>query len=732
MSSISVILLALAVSFTDCITPEYNILVVIPDVGEALEASVENGDGILSGAEFAERRLHQLHLPFTLNVRKLVTDCRLESSQPSLVRLARELLTDNDAGSLTVAVVGFFCKRTLHELELIGVGRQDRLGLVQISVNTLLPVSVDNSRRPHFFQVFPSSLAYAEALSQFMEHVGWTRVGIAFTEQQKSYHFEIFQQVIGYLKEKGPERDIQVFKVTNDIGALREKRIVQAIESIHVSGVKIINVFLPPLEIALLLCGAYDYGLRWPDYGWIIFESKLWDVTDLPSCNTEAIEGVIHFQTVLRAIEAQNISSQETFQNIYTKGIYDSILSISIVLNKTYPQVQEFLAGASSAISKVRAQKTVSYIMGQTLMQSNYTTVSTSEVDIAAFQSIAGNVGRIFTFNINKSTPSGGSIPGDKINRVYSHLPLPLEVFLTLCMNVCLLTAILNFVLYVYYRKAPEIKASSFRLSMMLHLGSLGMLIGGQIYISGSSTVVTESFKVCPILNWLIYLSGDIILATLLVKLLRVQYIFNHYGKVNKKLCGDATLLLLIACIVAGKAALLTLWMSLDMVRITDFEIYHPETKPPHYEVQQHCQSHYLTLWLSVLLSYTAILGFVLGFVAFRARKIKRKDFNDTKKINMSITLSFSSIAILLPMWWIFRASGNKDASTTLLVLLYMILPISYQICHFCPKTFPPLIRSICSYVHRHTESHPQLRGFLFKGLVIFNGGAQVKAELNH
>ena len=727
MATTSVLLLALVVSFTDCITPEYNILVVIPDVGEALETSVENGDGILAGAELAERRLHQLHLPFTLNVRKLVTDCRLESSQPSLVRLARELLTDNDAGSLTVAVVGFFCKRTLHELELIGVGRQDRLGLVQISVNTLLPVSVDNSRRPHFFQVFPSSLAYAEALSQFMEHVGWTRVGIAFTEQQKSYHFEIFQQVIGYLKEKGPERDIQVFKVTNDIGALREKRIVQAIESIHTSGVKIINVFLPPLETALLLCGAYDYGLRWPDYGWIVFESKLWDVTDLPSCNTEAIEGVIHFQTVLRAIEAQSLSTQKDFQNIlqniYTKAVYDSILSISISLNKTYPQVQEFLVSAGSAISKVRAQKTVSYIMGQTLMQSNYTLVSTSEVDIAAFQNIIG-----ITFNLN-NTPSGGFIPGDKINRVYSYLPLPLEVFLTLCTTVCLLLAILNFVLYVYYRKAPEIKASSLRLSMMLHLGSLGMLIGGQIHISSSAH---ESFNTCVTTIWLIYLSGDVILATLLVKLLRVQYIFSHHGKISMKLCGDATLLLFIACIVAGKAALLALWTSLDMVIITDFEIYHPETKPPHYEVQQRCRCRYFTLWLSVLLSYTAILGFVLGFVAFRGRKIKHKDFNDTKKINMGITISFSSIAVLVPIWWIVRASGDIDASNTLLALLYMILPISYQICHFCPKTFPPLIRSIWSYIHRHTESHPQLRGFLFKGLFLFNGGAQVKAELNH
>ena len=729
MSSITMIVLALVVSFTDCITPEYNILVVIPGVGEALEASVENGDGILAGAELAERRLHQLHLPFTLNVRKLVTDCRLESSQPSLVRLARELLTENDARSLTVAVVGFFCKRTLHELELIGVGRQDRLGLVQIPVNTLLPVSLDNSRRPHFFQVFPSSLAYAEALSQFMEHVGWTRVGIAFTEQQKSYHFEIFQQVIGYLKEKGPERDIEVFKVTNDIGALREKRIVQAIESIHISGVKIINVFLPPLETALLLCGAYDYGLRWPDYGWIVFESKLSDVTDLPSCNTKTIEGVIHFKTVLRAIEAQSLSTQKNFQNIHTKGIYDSILSISIALNKTYPQIQEFLAGAGSAISKVRAQKTVSYIMGQTLMQSNYTPVSASEVGVAAFQNF---IGKSFTININKSIPSGGSIPGDKINRVYSHLPLPLELFLTLCMTVCLLMAILNFVLYVYYRKAPEIKASSFRLSMMLHLGSLGMIISGLIYVSARSTFATDSFKVCAILNWLVYPSGDIILATLLVKLLRVQYIFNHYGKLNMKLCGDATLLLLIACIVAGKAALLALWTSLDILRNTEFEIYHPETKPPHYEVRQRCWCRYYTLWLSVLLSYTAILGFVLGFVAFRGRKIKRKDFNDTKKINMNITVSFTSIAVLLPIWWIVRASGDMDASTTLLALLYMILPMSCQICHFCPKTLPPLIRSICSYVHRHTKNHPQLRGFLFKGLFLFNGGAQVKAELNH
>ena len=290
-----------------------------------------------------------------------------------------------------------------------------------------------------------------------------------------------------------------------------------------------------------------------------------------------------------------------------------------------------------------------------------------------------------------------------------------IEGLLTTCMAICFVIAVVNLALYVHYRNTPEIKASSFRLSMVIHVSSIILMTGGQFYISISAVAIDKSFDkvACTLLNWLIYPWGDIILATLLVKISRIQYIFSHsHGKINTKLCSDTTLLLVIAFIFGGKVLILSLWTSLDVFTNTDIEIYHPETKPPYYEVEQHCLSRYYFLWLCASLGYTTTLGAVLGCAAFRARKIRHKDFNDTKKINMTVVVCFVSVGIVVPMWWTFRAVGNTNASTTLLALLYTILPMSCQACLFLPKTIPPLMRSIsASHVLKGSGGHfPQVK----------------------
>ena len=263
---------------------EYDVLVVVQDVDGM------NGDEVFMAAEVAERRLREMKLPFTLNVKKLRTNCSLESPASILVRLIREL-TENHHDRLTVAVVGFLCKRMLQELELVGVGGGERLGLVQISVNTFLPVT-GGSSRPYYYQMFPSSQAYAEALTQLMQHVGWTRHGIAFTEHQNSFYFEDSHQVIRALKDRGFGPTMKLFKVTDDIHTQRESNIRRAIGSIHASGVRVLYVILPPLEAALLICRAYDYGLRWPDYAWIVLDVSLRNITSfVGNCNSNALEG---------------------------------------------------------------------------------------------------------------------------------------------------------------------------------------------------------------------------------------------------------------------------------------------------------------------------------------------------------------------------------------------------------------------------------------------------------
>ena len=720
-------------------SPAYEVLVIVPHTDKhGSQSSLQDGD-ILEGVNLAEQSLSGLNLPFNLSIKQLRVSC-VSADITSLVQLVRELTT-NEA-RLTVAILGFFCKKTLDYLELIGVGSRDRLGLVGIAINAFLPAPVGSSR-PLYYQMLPSSLTYAEALSQFTEWSGWTRVGVAFTQNQNGYHFEVSQQVVRFLREKQSKLSVETFKVTDDFGghiqiiskvdgdseAHIKHDIMQAIRSIHISGVKIVYVILPRRETIMLICTAYDYGLRWPDYGWVVLNKSLGDISRHTNCDSSALQGIISFQVSLDQEQIDHMQEHTYVSGysfgIYAKAVYDSILATAFSLNLTFPQVSRFLAGESPH-SKITAQRTISHKIGKTLESTSYQGAlgnisfarsgALSEANIDVHQIINGKRLKIgtYTTRTNKAhyAMSTASLPSDKLKRKYSRLPMPLEAFLTTCMAICVLIAIVNLVLYICYRNAPEIKASSFRLSMVIHLCSFSMMVGGQLYITANSVIIDKSFKAeCTLQNWLIFPWGDMILATLLVKMSRIHYIFKRRGKINLKLCSDTTLLVIIVVIVTGKVVIILLWDTLDLLTNTDVDIYHPEVKPPYYEVERHCLSHRYFLWLGTSLGYTATLGAVLGCVVFRVRRIKHKDFNDTKKINTTVLVSFIATGVVVPMWWTFRASGDTNASSSLLALLFMILPMSCQVCLFWPKTIPPLVRSVCSHniIKKCTGSKPQL-----------------------
>ena len=714
--------------------PEYDILVIVPDDDEKAEAGAVNGDEILRSALLAEQRLHQEKLPFTLNVKTLRTDCRLYSPV-TLVRLAGDL-TAVHGDRLTVAVVGFYCKKTLQELELIGVGSRDRLGLVQISVNTFLPETVGSSR-PYYYQMFPSSLAYAEALSHFMNHVGWTRHGIAFTEHQNSFYFEDSQKVIRALKDRGFGPTMKLFKVTDNIRTRREANIIRAVKSIHASGVKVLYVILPPLEAALLICGAYDYGLKWPDYAWIFLDISLRNITSLvANCHPQTVEGIISLHTVVTDDDrhSKNGHHFETpsviqHQNIYARALYDAILATTISLNLTFSQVQMFMARENTSLhsqfSKLRAQRAVSHMIGQTMdvvvfpgARKNRLSLNRAGLmdatNIAIFQTV-GKTERVvghydqLSRSLSFDNLTSLVVPSDKLPREYKLLPLPVRATLTVCLGMCALLSLANVVLYLCYCKEPEVKASSVGLSMLVHLSCFLFLLGTANELREHLTLVVPPEKKCIVRIWTVYPASDLILSTILVKMCRIYHIFKDFAKI-KKMYTDKMLLLVIALIVLVKLCLLACWTALDPYRIVETEIYHSETIPHHYEVVRVCQSHYYYLWAAGVLGYTSILAGLLVYVAFKARKIHRQNFKDTKKINIALSVILTSVAVILPMWWVFRREENVIGMKVLPALLFLIIAACCQVCFLCPKTFPPFRRSLRRLVNGLTHQHQRRR----------------------
>ena len=599
-----------------------------------------------------------------------------------------------------------------------------------------------------YYQMLPSTLAYAEALAQFMTHVGWTRMAFAFNENQNSYHFEMSEQVIRTLTDKGfgPFVTVRLTDVN------REHSLINAIRLIKTSGIKVVYVLLPPLETTLLICHAYKHGLRWPEYGWIVPDISLEDLPSLnttSSCDQNAVQGIISFQKTnggssSSALAARSYSdsvlprskstevADSLKPNIYANALHDSIQATIFALNQTFPAVQEYLATQMSdsytQYSNFINQKRVSQIISQALANISFpgnlgaisfNTEHKTETQIAICQTINRTYQSIALYNPRENTTyfennCTSYIPSENLSRVYTLLPLPVEAVLMSVLVACALLTLLNMTLYIIYRKTPEMKASSVAISMIVYLGCYVIYIGCGIDIleNGIQMRVVEHDAVCMVVVWTIYPCSDIILATLLVKVCRIYHIFNHFGKISK-FCLDRNLLILIVFIVLGKLVILSLWTALDRFRIIDIETYHPESKPPYYEVSQQCYSHYSVVWITITLAYTGTIGSILAFVSFKTRKIKRNNFKDTKKINAVIFTCFMAVATVTPLWWILRMTGNITMSKVIVALLYLLIPMSCQVYLFCPKTMPPLKRSVCKYVFKqdhHEQSNTQER----------------------
>ena len=713
---------------------DFNVLVMVPSV-DATSSSTETqsppkqswqkSEELLAAVELARHSLSQLCLPFNLSLTELRTDCTSAD-----LRIVRELTAADR--TITVAVIGYFCKRLSHLLKITSPGR---LGLVQIALNT--HSEADYKTNYLYHEMLPSTRVYAEALTQFMTHVGWTRIAVAFTQTQNSYYFEMAEQVIRRLQDKGFE-PFAVEISADELAVHREHILMTAIREIHTSGAKIIYVLRPPVETTQLICRAYDYGLRWPDYGWIVPDVSLEDVLSLNSsgnCDPNAVKGIFSIHMTNEA----NLSEVETMtynncpeeyaesatlevlpSNIYASAIYDSILATALSLNQTFDEVQEYLAGQSSnsytQSYKLEVQKRVSQMIGQHFIDVSFVgtlgevTLNRSEVitetRIVIYQNNGdGSLKKLAEYNPHTNTTnfenySTSRIPSDTLSRVYILIPLPLGAVLMTGIVLFSLLTLLNMILYIYYRNSPEMKATSVKLSMIIYLSSFAMYFGVCIDVYWSITVkVADHVRdiACVLVAWPVFLGGSTILATLLVKICRVHRIFqNLFEKVS--FCSNYILFVIIILIVSVKVVCLAVWAAIDPFTIIDIEIYRPEGKPPYYEATQQCYSDHTYIWVSVLLGYAAILGAALAFMAFKTRKIKRKDFKDTKKINALMVSVFSLTAIITLMWGILRSTGNTNMSKILLAVLFMLLPASCQFYLFCPKTLPPLKRSLCKH----------------------------------
>ena len=190
----------------------------------------------------------------------------------------------------------------------------------------------------------------------------------------------------------------------------------------------------------------------------------------------------------------------------------------------------------------------------------------------------------------------------------------------------------------------------------------------------------------------------EFILATLLLRMLRIQQIFQtKQMTMMSNYWMDKYLLVYALIVCAGKLILLIIWNSIDPIHSVFDHNYIPESlgKLPHYVATMKCTSDSSRIWLVITMLYSGVLLFLVVILAIMTRHIKNNMYKDTKKVNFFIFLVILVLAITVPLQIVFNDLSNHTIALVAEWLAFFSVPFLCQLCLFFPKTLPLVLRKL-------------------------------------
>lgn len=593
-----------------------------------------------------------------------------------------------------VGVVGLFCTSVTQLISPLA--GHSKFSLLQIS-GSASPVLYNRDKYPYIWHMVPSSAVYVKTMLELMQHYGWRRVAVVGDRsiQGDPYHFHTTESFL-----------LQAATYSNISHPLETTLIVsgpQFLKRLRTSGNKIIFVSVALKTALEILCLAYKEGLMWPNYAWILYDYQIDDFMFYSGefCGIDsiahALEGVFLLQHKLSLAESGmnhwNYSRENqtnVFSNSYAKVLYDAMWQFTLALNNTIHLHSRNMSIEDKLLEDQEYfTQTVSYELNSKFWNNrelrthiNILQVIHSTVEpVGSFDSLSGQL----SFDRNLS----GEVPNDEIPRIYKFLPFAAVLFLSFVTGICIALTTIILLLFIYYRNAAEIKATSPKLSFFMFVGSY-LLLGTTLALIIISALVNRGWFICSTVSWSACLGINFIFATLLVRMLRIYRVFTYFGKLGKR-WSDGVLCVAVLGIVGVEAVLLLVWSLTDAYTIQDVEIYKTTSTEPYYEVVQFCSSQHDKVWLAIALSEIGVLIFSVALLAYKTRKIPRKHFKDTKKVNSYIFMNILLICVAMSQWWVLRTNNYPAASLITVYIGFGGSAVLCQILLFVPKVMPPL-----------------------------------------
>ena len=127
-----------------------------------------------------------------------------------------------------------------------------------------------------------------------------------------------------------------------------------------------------------------------------------------------------------------------------------------------------------------------------------------------------------------------GRVVNDRLPRFYTFQSATITAVLLTIEAVLIILTTVILILFLYYCNAPEIKATSPYLSLIMFLGCY-ILFAGATIETISPYVIHDGVFFSNLPRWTLSLGAHVVFTPLIMRILQVLRIFTYFGKLGKR-----------------------------------------------------------------------------------------------------------------------------------------------------------------------------------------------------
>ena len=666
-----------------------------------------------TGARIARDKINQLTdvLPgyrIELIVKDIEACSSYEGAGIGLSNLVKYTVNDPPCRPV-VAVAGLLCSS--HTAELARIAGHDGLGgsvPLQLSAANSPVFRTHNDRFPHLWHFLGSATTYTDTVLAMMDQFSWTRVGVVYDLSSTS------SWSVSYLEQAIKTSHNKSIGFTVAVRGTKAVHYEQVISEIQSSEVTVILVMLHSNEqTSILLSHAHRQQLVHPQYTWIHYDTTLQYLnteTNQNSLFRAAITGQLFLCTQIRLVENSSQlrlsgANNSTFDlnNMSIRDItfagylYDQLWALGLAINNTLPVLQS----RNISIDTIKQHQLTAMIEHQ-LTKLSYQGAS-GWVEFNQHRSVSTPVNVFWTLDNGTERRVGVYNPLDPSNFHVdidlSELPtdeytliLPaVGIVLFSVTGLLMLFTTIQLVLYLYYRNHNVIKATSPYLSLLMFAGCYLLYITVILKLTYATFPLSKTFlRILLDTNFITILNGfSLILITTFIKLLRVYRIFSSRLKIDLgKYWNNCPLLITIIILTILPNMVV---LPLIFTRSSD-KSNNGERLDRNYVKLEGTK---LDSVEGLIACYIAVLLSIILPLAICTRKIRHKNFKDTKKLMVFIYMLLLIVAVIVPMHIVFIVVGNLAAANILLVVGILVISAACQLILFLPKVLPAVLSNV-------------------------------------